>query len=144
MERVSSLYRSEPVGNPDQPDFLNLVVAGRTALAAPALLAALLAVEAALGRQRPFPGAPRTLDIDLLAYGSEVRASPELVLPHPRLHLRGFVLHPLAEVAAEWRHPVLGRTARELLSRACSLERVERVGQLHPFPVPLAPGSGPG
>jgi 2-amino-4-hydroxy-6-hydroxymethyldihydropteridine diphosphokinase len=144
VERVSSLYRSEPVGNPDQPTFLNLVVAGHTFLAAPDLLAALHAIEAALGRQRPYPGAPRTLDLDLLAYGSEVRASPELVLPHPRLHLRGFVLHPLAEVAPEWRHPVLGRTARELLSRARSLERVERVGTLHPFPIPLAPGPAPG
>lgn len=144
VERVSSLYRTEPVGHASQPDFLNLVVVGRTALAAPALLAALHRIEDALGRARSFPNAPRTVDLDLLAYGAEVRASPELVLPHPRLHLRGFVLHPLAEVAPGWRHPVLGRTARELLSGARSLERVERIGPLQPFPVPLAPGTAPG
>lgn len=144
VERVSSLYRSEPVGHGPQPDFLNAVVAGETALEPEALLAALQEVEAALGRTRSFAGAPRTIDVDLLAHGDCVRAAPDLIVPHPRLHLRGFVLYPLDEVAPHWRHPVLGRTARELLFQARSLERVERLPPNHPFPNLLAPGPPPG
>jgi 2-amino-4-hydroxy-6-hydroxymethyldihydropteridine diphosphokinase len=141
---VSSLYRSEPVGHADQPDFHNLVVLGWAALEPAALLRAAQEVEAALGRRRSFRDAPRTMDVDLLAYGDRVMRTAELTLPHPRLHLRGFVLHPLAEVAPEWRHPVLAQTARELLSSAEVLERVERVGALPGFGGPLAPARPPG
>lgn len=143
VERVSSLYRSEPVGHPGQPDFLNMAVAGRTGLEPLPLLRALQGIESALGRVRSFRNAPRPLDLDLLAYGQVVLAGPELTLPHPRLHLRGFVLHPLAEVAPEWLHPVLGGTARELLSAVRFPERVERIGVLRPFTPPLAPGGPP-
>ncbi|HEX6371675.1 MAG TPA: 2-amino-4-hydroxy-6-hydroxymethyldihydropteridine diphosphokinase [Longimicrobium sp.] len=139
IDAVSSLYRSEPVGFREQPDFYNLVVRGWTALEPPALLRAAQAVEEALGRRRTFRDAPRTIDIDLLAYGARVMRTADLTLPHPRLHLRGFVLHPLAEVAPEWLHPVLIRTARELLSTAAGLERVERVGALPGSGAPLAP-----
>jgi len=128
--RVSSVYRTEPVGHRDQPDFLNLVVRGRTRLPPEALLREVLAIERWLGRERSFPNAPRTIDIDLLAYGDRVMETPELTLPHPRMARRGFVLHPLAEVAPEWIHPTLGQTARELLSAAPSLERVEWAGRL--------------
>jgi 2-amino-4-hydroxy-6-hydroxymethyldihydropteridine diphosphokinase len=141
---VSSLYRTEPVGHADQPDFYNLVVRGWTALEPAALLRAAQGVEAALGRRRSFRDGPRTIDVDLLAYGDRVMRTPELTLPHPRLHLRGFVLHPLVEVAPEWTHPVLARTARELLSVAGVLERVERVGALPGFGGPLAPTRPPG
>ncbi|HEX2080488.1 MAG TPA: 2-amino-4-hydroxy-6-hydroxymethyldihydropteridine diphosphokinase [Longimicrobium sp.] len=144
IEAVSSLYRTEPVGHADQPDFYNLVVRGRTALEPAALLRAAQHVEAALGRRRSFRDAPRTIDVDLLAYGDHVMRTPELTLPHPRLHLRGFVLHPLVEVAPEWKHPVLARTARELLSSAGVLERVERVGALPGLGGPLAPTRPPG
>jgi 2-amino-4-hydroxy-6-hydroxymethyldihydropteridine diphosphokinase len=139
IDRVSAVYRSEPVGHADQPDFYNLVVAGRTALAPAELLAAVKGIEEGLGRVHSFRNAPRVIDIDLLAHGERVMRTPALTLPHPRLHLRGFVLHPLAEVAPEWRHPVLGRTARELLSNATALERVEPLGPLPPPGVPLAP-----
>jgi 2-amino-4-hydroxy-6-hydroxymethyldihydropteridine diphosphokinase len=139
VERVSSVYRTEPVGHAEQPDFLNLVVAGRTALEPTQLLAAAQGVEGVLGRRRSFRNAPRIIDVDLLAYGDRVMRTLALTLPHPRLHLRGFVLHPLAEVAPEWRHPVLRRTARELLSAAAALERVEPLGPLHPPAAPLAP-----
>ena len=132
IERISRVYRSEPVGHAEQPDFFNLVVACRTEHEPAELLRRTQAVEARLGRRRTFRNAPRTIDIDLLAYGDRVMRTPGLILPHPRLHLRGFVLHPLAEVAPEWRHPVLGRTARELLSSAAGLERVEAVGALAP------------
>lgn len=137
IERVSSLYRSEPVGHAEQPDFHNLVVAGRTRLEPMELLGAAQEIEGVLGRRRTFRNAPRTMDIDLLAYGDRVMRTLALILPHPRLHLRGFVLHPLAEVAPDWTHPVLGRTARELLAQAGALERVERVG-------PAAPAHPPG
>ncbi|HZG41580.1 MAG TPA: 2-amino-4-hydroxy-6-hydroxymethyldihydropteridine diphosphokinase [Longimicrobium sp.] len=138
--RVSSVYRTEPVGHRDQPDFFNLVVTGTARGDPEQVLVALLEVEAALGRERSFANAPRTIDIDLLAFGALVMESPGLTLPHPRMHQRGFVLRPLAEIAPEWRHPVLGQTARELLSSGAARERVERVGPLYPFPGALAPG----
>jgi 2-amino-4-hydroxy-6-hydroxymethyldihydropteridine diphosphokinase len=87
-------------------------------------------IEARLGRVRSVPNAARTIDLDLLDVGGLVRESPRLVLPHPRLHERAFVLEPLAEVAPDWRHPVLGATAAELLRRLGGRERVERLGPL--------------
>jgi len=87
-------------------------------------------IEAEMGRVRGFPNGPRVMDIDLLAYGAEVIRTPELVVPHPGIPTRGFVLHPLAEIAPGWRHPELGATAVELLRRAGPLERVERLGPL--------------
>jgi 2-amino-4-hydroxy-6-hydroxymethyldihydropteridine diphosphokinase len=130
VEGVSSVYRSEPVGFAEQPDFYNVVVRGMTGLEPLALLRAAQCVEADLGRERSFPNAPRTIDIDLLAYGDRVMRTDGLTLPHPRLHLRGFVLHPLVEIAPDWPHPVLHATARELLASAAELERVERLGLL--------------
>ncbi|HST60938.1 MAG TPA: 2-amino-4-hydroxy-6-hydroxymethyldihydropteridine diphosphokinase, partial [Longimicrobium sp.] len=122
----------------DQADFYNVVVRGWTEVEPLELLAAAQEVERALGRRRSFANGPRTMDVDLLAYGDRVMRTEDLTLPHPRLHLRGFVLHPLAEVAPEWRHPVLGRTARELLSSATALERVEPLGPL-PRLAPVRP-----
>lgn len=132
---VSSVYRTEPVGHRDQPDFYNAVVLGSTSLAPEGLLARARAVEDALGRTRSFRDGPRSIDIDILAYGELVLGLPGLVLPHPRLHLRAFVLVPLSEVAPRWRHPVLGRTARELLRDAGPEERVELWGRI-PTPGP--------
>jgi 2-amino-4-hydroxy-6-hydroxymethyldihydropteridine diphosphokinase len=127
---VSSVWRSEPVGYANQPDFLNVVVRGWTAMEPVELLHLAQRMEAEMGRERSFANAPRTLDIDLLAYGDVVMRTDELTLPHPRLHLRGFVLHPLVEVVPDWPHPVLHRTARELLASATELERVARIGAL--------------
>lgn len=128
--RVSSVYVTEPVGYSDQPDFHNLVVGGWTRLDPEALLRATMEIEREMGRARSFANAPRVIDIDLLAHGDRVMESETLTLPHPRMASRGFVLHPLAEISPGWRHPILGKTARELLPAAPSLERVERVGPL--------------
>lgn len=94
----SSLYRTAPVGARG-PDFINAVVALQTGLTAPALLDALLAIEEQAGRERPWPNAPRTLDLDLLLYGGARIDSPRLTIPHPRMQERAFVLVPLGEIA---------------------------------------------
>lgn len=116
-DAASSLYLTEPVGGPPQDWFLNQVLGGRTALPPEELLQACLQVERELGRRRSVRNAPRTLDVDLLLHGDEVRDGPDLAVPHPRLHERRFVLVPLVQIAPRARHPVLGATAQELLRR---------------------------
>lgn len=97
----SSLYRTAPVGELDQPEFINAVAALETTLAPEALLDALLDIETRFGRLRAEKNGPRTLDLDLLLYDNQQLDLPRLTLPHPRLHLRAFVLHPLAEIAPD-------------------------------------------
>ena len=114
--RVSTFHDTAPVGVGPQPTFLNATVVGETSLGARALLDTLLGVERNLGRERPFPGAPRTVDLDLILYGDAViDEAPSLILPHPRFRERRFVLEPLAEIAPDWRDPVTGKTVEELL-----------------------------
>ena len=98
--RTSSLYRSAPV-DAGGPDYLNAVAEIATTLDAHALLAALQAIEQAAGRERPYRNAPRTLDLDLLLYGTQHIATPDLTVPHPRMFERAFVLRPLAELAPQ-------------------------------------------
>jgi 2-amino-4-hydroxy-6-hydroxymethyldihydropteridine diphosphokinase len=123
----SSLYRTEPVEVIDQEEFLNQVVALETDLEPAALLARCLDIEKSLGRVRERDKGPRILDIDLLLHGQAVLRTEGLEVPHPRLHLRRFVLVPLVEIAPEVRHPVLGLTAREMLQRCPDRSRVDRV-----------------
>jgi 3-oxoacyl-[acyl-carrier protein] reductase len=113
--RVSSIRETEPVGGPaGQGKYLNAAAQINTSLTPEVLLKELLGIEAKLGRVRGEPNAPRTLDLDLLLYSDTVRASPDPVVPHPRMHLRSFVLDPLAELAPDLRHPTLGVTLRRL------------------------------
>ncbi|NMG50701.1 2-amino-4-hydroxy-6-hydroxymethyldihydropteridine diphosphokinase [Azoarcus communis] len=105
----SSCYRTAPVGvGDDQPDYINAVIAIDTALPPQDLLAALLAIEHAGGRTRDYHRAPRTMDLDLLLYGDACIDMPGLIVPHPRMHLRAFVLHPLLELAPELTIPGIG------------------------------------
>ena len=112
--KVSSIYDTEPVGNINQPRFLNLVCQAYTTLSPIELLALVKGIENKLGRVPSKSNAPRPIDIDILFYGDQVIETPELIVPHPRLAERAFVLIPLAEIAPELVHPVSGKTIEEL------------------------------
>lgn len=114
---VSSWHDTDPVGVGPQPHYLNGAVTGRTEQSAEDLLKELQQIELDRGRERPHPGAARTLDLDLLLYGEMVVDRPGVRVPHPRYRERLFVLEPLAEIAPDWRDPETGLTVRELLKR---------------------------
>jgi 2-amino-4-hydroxy-6-hydroxymethyldihydropteridine diphosphokinase len=132
---VSSLYETEPVvderTNPGQGWFLNGVVRLETDIAPKKLLEVCQEIELSLGRDRDTRQGSRTLDLDILFYGQQVLRESELAIPHPRLHRRRFVLAPLAEIDPDFRHPVLGRTVKELLD---GLEDRAAVRRLEPVP----------
>ena len=121
----SGWYRSEPVPPSSQPWFVNAVESVATELGASELLAKLQTVETRFGRVRGERNAARILDLDLLDYKSTVVHTRSLVLPHPRLHERRFVLVPIAEIAPSWRHPVFGLTAVELLAWLPTDQQIE-------------------
>ena len=126
--RCSSFYRTAPVGRAgirSQPDFINAVTALTTELDPHALLEALFALERRFGRRREFRHAPRTIDLDLLLYDQLAFDAPSLSLPHPRMHLRAFVLAPLIEIAPECRIP--GRGAAAAWLPAVSMQRIEKL-----------------
>jgi len=127
VRRASGWYRSAPVPASGQPWFVNAVVSAATGLDADELLTSLQSIEKRFGRIRGKRNAARVLDLDLLDYRGELRRSPNLVLPHPRMHQRRFVLEPLAEIAPEWRHPILGSSAAQLLARLDTEQLIERM-----------------
>jgi 2-amino-4-hydroxy-6-hydroxymethyldihydropteridine diphosphokinase len=115
--RLSSTYETEPVDYLDQPWFLNCAVEAETELAAPDLLHALRGIEAQMRSEKLIAKGPRLIDMDILLYGNEVIDTPELQVPHPRMHLRRFVLQPLAEIAPNLQHPISHLSISELLAR---------------------------
>jgi len=114
----SSWWRSAAWPDPSKPEYLNGVVLVETSLPPDAVMTRILALEVEFGRRRGQPNDPRTLDLDLIAYGRQVIDSPGLVLPHPRAHERRFVMGPLAEIAPDWVHPVHGGTAADWAVKA--------------------------
>lgn len=126
----SSLYRTEPVEYEAQPDFLNLVCEIETTLEPNRLLETCLTLEKELGRLRKKTKGPRTIDIDILFYGSRLIRTPYLTIPHPRLYERNFVLVPLKEIAPEFRDPVCGKSVRELLCLCTDRAMVKSMGAL--------------
>ncbi len=113
--KISSVYDTVPVGDIEQPRFLNLVCQAYTRLAPKELLVVVKGIESKLGRKPGKPDTPRPMDIDILFYGDKVIKTPELIIPHSKLAERAFVLIPLNEIAPDLVHPVNGKTARELL-----------------------------
>ncbi len=130
---VSPYVETEPEGGADQAPYLNAAAVGRSAVEPRELLQSFLAIEREAGRERPFPRAPRTLDIDLILAGDLVVLRPDLEVPHPRFRHRRFVLEPLAAIAPELVDPVSGRTVRELLADLDAMARVN---------LPPEPGTG--
>ena len=127
VKATSSFYETEPVDFRDQPWFLNCVVALETGKTPRELLAHALAIEEKMGRRRTRDKGPRTIDIDILLYGDRVIDEPGLKIPHLAMQERRFVLEPLAEIAPEAFHPVLKKTALELLVELPAGQRVRRV-----------------
>ena len=128
VEQVSSVYDTEPIGDIEQPRFLNLVCQVYTSLAPVALLTLAKGIESKLGRVSSKPNAPRPIDIDILFYGDQVIETSELVIPHPRLAERAFVLIPLAEITPDLVHPVSGKTVKQLLKSITEVQGVFKWG----------------
>jgi 2-amino-4-hydroxy-6-hydroxymethyldihydropteridine diphosphokinase len=126
VSRVSSIYRTEPVGNVDQDWFLNCAAVIETSLDPFELLDRLLRIETAMGRVRTISSGPRIIDIDILLAGERQIDTEALTVPHPRMHERAFALYPSAEIAAEMRHPLFETTVGDLLERLAPAEKVEK------------------
>jgi 2-amino-4-hydroxy-6-hydroxymethyldihydropteridine diphosphokinase len=128
VTEISSLYETEPVDLHEQPWFLNCVVEGETKVSAQELLRALRGIEKEMGSKKLVAKGPRLIDLDILLYGDEAIDTPELQVPHPRMHLRKFVLVPLAEIAPNLKHPSWSGTAADLLAETVDSSVVRKFG----------------
>lgn len=117
LQKISSFYETEPVGYEEQAKFLNGAVAIGTCLSPHTLLQTLKQIEADVGRQNRTRWGPREIDMDILIYGDICLRSPDLIIPHPEMHLRRFVLVPLGEIASDLLHPVFNQTIQTMLER---------------------------
>lgn len=124
---ASSIWLTAPVPVSDQPWYCNQVVRVETDLGAEGILSRLLGLETDLGRVRSVPNAPRVMDMDLLCHGIIICDNADLILPHPRLHQRAFVLYPLREIAPDWVHPVSGRSVEQMIAALEPGQEVRRV-----------------
>jgi 2-amino-4-hydroxy-6-hydroxymethyldihydropteridine diphosphokinase len=129
VRRVSSIYETEPVDLRDQPWFLNCVVEAETESSPPELLEKIRRIETLMGSKKLVAKGPRLIDLDILLYGDESIDTPELQVPHPRMHLRRFVLVPLAEIAPDLLHPSWSATAADLLARTPDHSAVRKYSQ---------------
>ena len=127
VKNISSIYETEPVDLLEQPWFLNCVVEGETTVPPAELLTELRALEQRMASKKLVPGGPRLIDVDILLYGAQTIDSPELQVPHPRMHLRRFVLAPLAEIAPDLKHPSWSGTAAHLLATSGDQSAVRKI-----------------
>lgn len=126
ISRASGLYETAAWGNTAQPAFLNQALELETVLAAPVLMSRLLSIEEEIGRVRKEKYGPRIIDIDILLFNNDVIDTPSLIIPHPQMHLRRFVLTPLTEIAGNSYHPVLHKTITELLDSCPDMLEVKK------------------
>jgi 2-amino-4-hydroxy-6-hydroxymethyldihydropteridine diphosphokinase len=127
--RTSSLYQTQPVGNADQPWFVNQVVEVETNLTPWQLLALLQSLEKKMGRTKSIRNGPRLIDLDILLAENTILDTADLTIPHPRMAARNFVLVPLSEIAPDVLHPVLGKSAAVLLAESCDRSAVHKLGR---------------
>jgi 2-amino-4-hydroxy-6-hydroxymethyldihydropteridine diphosphokinase len=132
VQRISSMYETEPVDYLGQPRFLNCALEAETQLGALELLHALRGIETQMGSKKLIAKGPRLIDIDILLYGNEIIDTPELQVPHPRMHLRRFVLEPLVEIAPEAQDPVSHLSIADLLARTPDKSAVRIAAGLQP------------
>lgn len=133
LTRVSSFYKSEPVGIENQDWFVNAVIEIKTELVVRDLMKIMQRIENMLGRKRQIKGGPRTIDLDILFYGQDVIAEPDLIVPHPEIHKRRFVLEPLNEIASYFIHPGFGVSVRGLKDRLDDQKIVECISPSIPI-----------
>ena len=137
LKQISSIYKTDPVGYKEQAQFLNGVAAIQTSLSPLSLLHTLKDIETAVGRKHRIRWGPREIDLDILIYGDLCVQTEKLVIPHPEMHLRGFVLVPLAEIAPDLVHPVFQETVQTLLERLDDDQSVSESGSIGLFQIGL-------
>lgn len=130
IEKVSSIYETEPVGYKDQPLFLNAVCRVQTDIGPLQLLSLVKGIEASMGRVPNFSDGPRPIDIDIILYGDMVMLDPELSIPHPRIAQRAFVLIPLLEIAPVLVHPFSGESVEQMVANVDGIDGVKKIGKL--------------